>query len=125
MPLPILARLPDPEIAPDSTASLPLVSNVPPAACRLIGSALAIPAPANWRVPPVKTAPGDPAAPDARVQASAPEVPATKRRPLASNALPFEQILGNWPPGAASEGPVVLVVVSIVATLPPPLASST
>jgi hypothetical protein len=48
-------------------------------------------APAICKVPPVNTGPDAPLGPEARVQASAPEVFALKVRPEASSALPLEQ----------------------------------
>jgi hypothetical protein len=47
IPAPIFVSAPGPLITPDSMAMLPLVSKVPPAACRVIGKALLILAPAN------------------------------------------------------------------------------
>src|SRR2546430_6131437 len=95
VPAPILVRPPGPLIVPESVALLPLVSTVPPAACNVIGKALLILAPAICKVPPVNTGPGEPVGPEASVQASAPEVRAVNVRPVASSALPFEQIPGN------------------------------
>ena len=95
VPTPILVRPPGPLMAPDSVALLPLVSTVPPWLCKVIGRLLAMLAPAICKVPPVKTGPGAPVGPEASVQASAPEMWAVNVRPLASSALPFEQMPGN------------------------------
>src|SRR5437868_3628384 len=95
MPSPVLVRPPTPLIAPESVALLPFVSIVPPWVWRVIGSALETPAAAICKVPPVKIGPAEPAGPDASVQASAPDVRATKVNPVASSALPLEQTPGK------------------------------
>ena len=66
----------------------------------------------------MKTGPGEPAAPEASVQASAPEVRAVNVRPAASSALPFEQMPGKM--GAeptATVSMIEFVVVLITETV--------
>jgi hypothetical protein len=73
-------------------------------------------------VPPVKTGPGEPEAPDASVQASAPEVRAVNVRPAASSALPFEQMPGKMGREPTATVPTTkFVLVSITETLLLPL----
>src|SRR5262249_29778617 len=109
---------PGPLIVPDRVALLPAVSKMPPWLISVIGSALAILAPANCRVPPVKIGPG--ALPDAEVSvhASAPDVLALKVSPLASSALPLPQTprseVGRLP--TVTVAMTVLVAVSMTET---------
>ena len=74
--MPILVRLPDPEIFPTARRCYHWCQTCRPRPAGLIGRALAMPAPANCILPPVKTDRRAGGA-DASVHASAPEVRAT------------------------------------------------